>query len=127
MVGIADESKAPLCLGQNSAFGEETRNMTIVAVEPKTVKVVDCTDTINARLQEREEWHAEFNAGQSAFRSGEFPSEIGQRPSWPAGTLPGNWQTWPPLLPRPACKSAGRRRKNANISRSVMSRDTANR
>ena len=49
-----------------------------------SVKVVDCTDTINARLQEREEWHAEFNAGQSAFRSGEFPKR-----DWSAAKLAG--------------------------------------
>ncbi len=58
--------------------------MMIVAVEPKTVKPVDVTDTINARLAERDAWLTEFSAGQFAFRRGEFP-----RQDWSAGKLDG--------------------------------------
>lgn len=59
----------------------------IVATKVQPVKVIDCTDTtdtIDARLQERDTWLDEFNAGQAAFRSGEFPSR-----DWTAGKISG--------------------------------------
>lgn len=58
--------------------------MTIAISKPAPVQVIDVTADINRRFAERETWLNEFQAGQFAFRRGEFP-----RKDWPAGRLAG--------------------------------------